>query len=300
MKKNNSLKVLLCLLVLLSLTAPIFAQRGRKPVIFAVLNDGKTFEPIAYVEQGKLNGAIDGASDQKDLALFHKTYFKPKSVYRLIFGGANAGTATVVSSDPNEECAKNTAQVTIKSTKTKLGGFVMALATDVAAKTDGSGVRRKPTAAERSEIEALVRAEMAKQKVSAGARANLRSHNLTALDVNNDKKADFVGSYWVETSKTERALLFFIAEKNSAGKYQFGFSEFRRIKQDEVLSEQITAVDEGYYNELLLDSLDYNNDGVGEIFTYTQGLEGAGFNAYKRAGGKWERTFEGSNYQCGF
>jgi hypothetical protein len=300
MKKNNSIKVLLCWLALLSFAAPMFAQRGRKPVIFAVLNDGKTFEPIAFVENGKLNGAIDGAAEQAEIISFNKTYYQPKSVYRLIFGGANAGTATVVSSDPNAECAKNMAQVTVNSTKTKLGGMVLALATDAATKNAGSGVRRKPTPAERTEIEALVRAELARQKVSAAAIKNLRSQNLTALDVNNDKKADFVGSYWVSTGKTGRALLFFIAEKNSAGKYAFGFSNFSRIKQEEVMSGQITAVDGGYYHELLLDIFDYDGDGVGEVFTYVQGMEGAGFNAYKRAGGKWEKAFEGSNYHCAF
>ena len=300
MKENNSIKVLLCLLALLSFAAPGFAQRGRKPIIFAVLNDGKTFEPIAFVENGNLIAAVGGDGEPQDIALFHKTYYKPKAAYRLIFGGANAGTATVVSSDANAECSRNLAQVSVSSTKTKLAGFVMALATDAAMKKAGSGVRRKPTPAERAEIEALVRGELARQKVSANARKNLRSQNLTALDINNDKKADFVGSYWVETSKTERALLFFIAEKNAKGKYEFGFMEFRRIKQEDVMSKEIKSVDEGVYHEVLLDVLDYDGDGTSEIFTYVPSFEGAGFNAYKRENGSWKKSFEGSNYHCGY
>lgn len=300
MKKNNSIKILLTSLVFLSFIAPAFAQRGRKPIIFAVLNDGKTFEPVAYVEKGKLTKPVDGGDDAKDVLLFNKTYYKPKSAYRLIFGGASAGTATVVSSDPKSECARNLADVTVVSTKTKLGGFVMALATDAVSKKAASGLRRKPTPAERAEIEALVRAEFADQKVSAAAIKTLNYHNLTAIDVNNDKKAELVGSFWVETGKTERALLFFIAEKNSAGKYEFGLSEFKTVKQEEVMSGEIKAVDSGYYHELLLESFDYDDDGAGEIFTYIQGMEGAGFNAYKREKGKWMKAFEGSNYHCGF
>jgi hypothetical protein len=300
MKKNKRVKVSLCLLVLLSLMAPVFAQRGRKSVIFAVLNNGTTFEPIGYVENGKLTSAIDGASEEKVVALFNKTYYKPKSQYRLIFGGADAGTATVKSSDPKAECSKHMADVTVTSTKTKLGGFVMALATDAVSKNSASGLRRKPTASERTEIEALVRAEYAKQKVSANARKTLFSQNLTALDVNNDKTAELVGSYWVETGKTGRALLFFIAEKAANGKYQFGYSSFSQINQEDVMSNDIKSLDDGTLHEVLLDVYDYDNDGVGEIFTYTPSFEGAGFTTYKRANGKWEKAFDDANYHCGY
>jgi hypothetical protein len=300
MKKNNFVKTLLCVLSVLSMFSPLFAQRTRKPIIFAVLNDGKTFEPIAYIEKGKLTATVGGDSDQKDIVLFNKTYYKPKTAYRLIFGGANAGTATVVSSDAKAECSKNQAQVSVSTTKTKLGGMVMALATDAVTKKAGSGVRRKPTPAERTEIESLVRAEFTNQKVAANAIKNLKYQNLTAVDLNNDKKAELIGSFWVDSGKTERSLLFFIAEKNSSGKYEFGLSEFKVVKQEEVMSEQITAVDTGIYHELLLDSFDYDNDGVSEVFTYIQGFEGSGFNAYKRAGGKWEKAYEGSNYHCGY
>jgi len=42
------------------------------------------------------------------------------------------------------------------------------------------------------------------------------------------------------------------------------------------------------------------SDGTGEIFTYVQSFEGAGFNAYRRASGKWTQSFETSNYHCAF
>ena len=299
---NSSFKVPLCLLLLLSIAAPVFAQRGRKPIIFAVLNDGKMLEPIAFIEKGKLTAPVGGDADPKDLLAFTNSYYKPKSSYRLIFGGANAGTANVVSSDPKAECSKNMAQISVTSSKTKLGGFVMALATDAAAtKKAVSGLRRKPNWTERNEIDALARAEFTNQKVSAAALKTMNYHNLTALDVNNDKKAELVGSFWVNTSDKERGLLFFIAEKNASGKFEIALSEYKTVKQEEVMSGEIKALDTGgYYHELLLDAFDYDNDGTGEIFTYVQGFEGAGFYAYKRANGKWEKVFEGSNYHCGF
>lgn len=267
-----------------------------KPIIFAVINDGKKLEPIALVEKGKLTPPVGGDGDSKLITSFHKTYYKPKTSYRLIFGGANDGTASITASDPASECAKNIADIAAVPTKAKLKGRVMALATNVSVAKAGSGVRRLPTAAERSEIEALVRAGFAKQKSDG----KLDYHNLTALDVDGDAKAELVGSFWVETAPTTRALLFFIAEKGSDGKYSFVYSDFYNIKQEDVMSGEISSVDQGVLHELLLDIFDYDGDGTSEIFTYTQSFEGAGFNVYKREGGKWIRAFEGTNYHCAF
>jgi hypothetical protein len=299
MKKTFFAKSFACLLIVVLSFSAIFGQKP-KPIIFAVLNDGKTLEPIALIEKGKLVPASDGGDEEKVKTLFTKTYYKPKTSYSLIFGGANGGAVTVKSSDPKAECSSNMADVLTKSTKAKLSGFVMALATN-APPSAAKSARRQPTADERAEVTALVRAELAKQKVAASALKNLKFHNMTALDVEADGKAEIVGSSYVETSATSRAVLFFIADKNKAGKYAFGFSEFKNVTEDEMMSgADIKAVDSGIYCELLLDVLEYNGDKTSEIFTYTQGLEGSSFAAYRRDGGKWVRAFEGGNYHCAF
>jgi hypothetical protein len=299
MKKTFFAKSLTSILLIISTFSAIFGQKA-KPIVFAVLNDGKTLEPIALIEKGKLVTASDGGDELKVKALFAKTYYKPKTSYQLIFGGASGGVVTVKSSDPTSECGSNLADVLTNSTKAKLGGFVMALATNAPPSTVKS-TRRQPTADERAEITALVRAEFAKQKVSASALNNLKFHNMTALDVETDGKAEIVGTSYVETSPTSRAVLFFIADKNKAGKYAFGFSEYKAVTENEMMSgADIKAVDTGIYCELLLDVLEYNGDKTAEIFTYTQGLEGSGFTAYRRSGGKWVRAFEGGNYHCAF
>src|SRR5437660_1556006 len=89
--------------------------------------------------------------------------------------------------------------------------------------------------------------------------------------------AAFVGSYWIEIDKLTRGLLFFIADKGGDGKYSFGYSEYRSVDQASVMSGEIKSIDDGVLHELLLDSFDYDGDGKGEIFTYTQSFEGAGF-----------------------
>src|SRR5690242_8345575 len=107
----------------------------------------------------------------------------------------------------------------------------------------------------------------------------LRFQNLTALDVDNDGKPEFVGSYWVEIDKLTRGLLFFIAQRGSNGKYAISYHEYRTVDQANVMSKSIKDVDEGVYHELLLDAFDYDGDGVAEIFTYQQSFEGSGFHA---------------------
>lgn len=288
-------------LLILSLVLPMFAQKTTtKPVtkvIFAVLNDGKTLEPLAKVENGKLMQTVSGGDDGAIVDAFNKTYYKPKTTYSLIFGGNSSGTATVLKSDPSAECGKNLATASVSSPKAKLKGMVMALATNISPVKSGSGVRRMPTPAERAEVEKLVSAEFAKNKVSA---KTLRSHNLTALNVDKDGKIEFVGSYWVATSATERALLFFIADTVRAGKLSIGFADFRVVKKEEVMSQDIKDLDSGIYHELLLDVLDYDGNGVAEVFTYSQGFEGASFTVYQRNEGVWEKAVETSNYHCGY
>lgn len=283
------------------------AQKARskpapkaRPVVFAVLSDGKVIEPIAYADKGKLEQAIDNAAEPPKITAFHRSYYKPTATYRLIFGGSDAGSVTVKSADPKAECIANTASITFTSPRAKLKGNVMALATNVATTTKGSGVRRLPTAAERAEVEALVRAEFERQKVNASAAKDLKYHNLTALDIDADGNIELVGTFWVATEPKTRALLFFIAEKGSDGKYSFGASDYRVIEEKDVMSGEISALDDGIYHERLLDILDVDNDGSAEVFTYIQSFEGAGFNAYRRSAGKWTKVYDGANYHCGF
>lgn len=301
--KNLKVNKLLAVGFIISLLAiGAFAQRKSvsKPVIFAVINDGKTIEPIAYIDKKKLVNTVAGDSSQKDLAAFSRKYYKAKTKYKLIFAGTNSGVVTVKSSDYKAECSSNMAQVTLEATKTNLKGFVMGLATDARTIKTATGIRRLPTPTERSEFEKIVRDEFIKQKVSAGLVKKLEYHNLTAIDVDKTGIVELVGSFWVNTSPTERALLFLIVDKEKSGNYSLTFSDFKTVKQSEVMNEEIATIDQGIYHELLLDSFDYDGDGVSEIFTIIQGFEGTSFNVYKREKSLWTKSFEASNYHCGF
>lgn len=302
-------KIFICCALILSTVSITFPQkRGKakpsaktKAIVFAVISDGERIEPIGEIDNGKLVQTVGGDSDAKLLLDFSQNYYKPKTTYNLIFGGAKNGTVTVVNSNPKSDCGKNAATVTTQSAKAKLKGLVMGLATNQTSSKSAAGLRRLPTAAERSEIESLVRAEFTKQGVSANAVKNLKYHNLTALDVNNDGTPELVGSFWAENSAKERNLLFFIAEKNKGGKYNFGYSEYQKVVPDEVMSGELKDLDdEAMLNELLLDALDYNGDETAEVFTVVKAFEGYNYNVYSRQNGKWTKVFEGGNYHCAY
>jgi len=297
-----------CGLLILFTVSATFSQKRTatkpapktKSIVFAVLNDGQTLEPIGEIDKGKMIATANGGDEPKTLTSFTNTYYKPKTTYSLIFGGASNGTVTVKSFDAKSDCGKNLAQVSTQSAKAKLKGLVMALATNEKTTKTASGLRRLPTATERAEIETLVRAEFTKQGVSANAAKNLKYHNLTALDVDNDGKAEMVGSFWAENSAKERNLLFFIAEKNDDGKYNFGYSEYEKATPDNVMSGDLKDLDGGIGNELLLDAMNYNGDATAEIFTIARAFEGNNFNVYSRQNGKWTKVFESYNYHCAY
>lgn len=279
-------------------------RRGRTPakqIVFAVLNDGKLIEPIGEIDKGELIEAKSDSGDAKSLATFVSTYYKPNTVYNLIFGGARSGSVTVKSSNAKSECIKNAGNVETRAARAKLQGLVMGLATNKVSQKAASGVRRLPTPAERSEIEALVRAEFSKQNMSPTAVAKMSYHNLTALDVNNDKTPEFVGTFWTSNGAEERNLLFCIAEKDKSGRYALSHSEFKTVKKDEVMSGDLNDLDkEAIGHELLLDVMEYDGDNNAEIFTLVKAFEGFNYNVYSLRDGKWTRVFETYNYHCGY
>ena len=269
--------------------------KSAAPVIFAVINDGKTVEPIAFVEKGELVN-YDNSDESAEIA---KNYYKTGSKYNLIFGGVPSGTVTIKKSNVGTECGGSSADVSVSSGKAKLSSFVMALATNMPAKTKASGVRRMPTAAERAEIESLVRAEYRKNKVPATALKQLHYYNLTAIDADNDGAVEMIGSYWLAPRKDRRDLLFFIAEKGPSGKYTLTHSEFSAVTPKDIMSGDPRDLDT-MGGESFLDLFDYNGDGVGEIFTIEKAFEGNNYHVYARKGKQWTKIFDAYDYRCAY
>ena len=302
----NSPKTPWLIVAALLFTASVLGQKpapksgaAPKPVIFAVLDGGKRVEPIASVNAGKL-AAYDFGEEAQNKA-FANSYYKPKASYALIFGGAADGTLAILKSNIGTECGGASANTAPRTVKAKLAGLVMALATNAKINANTPAYRRKPSIEEKREIEKLVAAEFAKQGASAAAVKTLRYHNLTALDVEDDDLPEFVGSYWIAPTSGERRLLFFIAEQDANGKIQFSVSDHSIVKADDVMSGEVKDLDTGIGHELLLDVLDYDADGVREIFTIGRAFEGNNYYVYKRGeGGTWTKVHETYSYRCAF
>lgn len=293
------LTILFCALTGLSQKKEV-KKEPPKTTVFAVVNDGKQIEPIAYIVNGKLEPIVGEDADVVENPEFVKAYYKPKTKYNLIFGGDNVGTATVMKDLANSDCAANQAEISIKSKSVKPKGFVMALATNAATKKTVKGTRKLPTAEERLEIEKLVMAEMLKQNIPIKKINELRYHNLTKVDVDNDGNAEFVGTYWYNTGDKVRSLMFFIADKDKNGVITIPFTKFNEVKEADVMDGNIKTVDTGIYHELLIDLFDVDADGTGEVFTIVNSFEASSFNAYKKVDGKWTQVLETSNYHCGY
>jgi hypothetical protein len=293
-------KIIILSILITMFASVVFAQKTTvKKAIFAVAFDGKSIEPIAFIEDGKLTEPVGGSANGKAITDFVRVFYKPKTTYDLIFGGTVAGKVTAVKNNAESDCGKNLGDVSTTSAKVKLKGLIMALATN-ATTPKVTYFRRIPTAAERGGIEKAVREELTTNKVSAKNQKVLHYLNLTAVDVNHDGTPEFVGSYWVSTSATERGLLFFIAEKDADGSYTLSQNSFNLIKQKDVMSSKIKDVDDGVYHELFLDVFDVDGDGSSEVFTMTQSFESNSFTVYSKGKDAWSKLFESSNYHCAY
>lgn len=291
------------LLVGLAVLTPALLAQGVRPkskekpktIIFSVLQGGTTVEPIAFVEKKKLSEIGAGVGSPLN-ASFVRNYYRPGSRYNLIFGGAPSGEVSIRKSWIGTECGGSSADVQTVARKAPLKGNVMGLATN-AVIVNASSWRRAPTPAERAEIEALVRSKFAQN----GARAaQLRSHNLTAVDIDRNGVAELVGSYWTAPKADERATLFIIGERVSNGRYALTHFDYTHYKPGDVMSGDITDLDGGTYQSLLLDAFDVDEDGTDEIFTIQAAFEGNNYHVYSKSGDKWRRTFETYVYRCGY
>jgi hypothetical protein len=271
----------------LLLCLPSYGQSSSKKILFAVLDDGKRIEPVGFVQSGKFVASGEG----KDPGMGGEVnpYLAAGKSYTLVFGGSADGTTKVVKQITGE-CAGKSAEVT--STKTSLKGYVMAVASDGPFALKTPAYRRLPTDAERAAVEKLVRDEFTKQKVPADALKTLNYLNLTAIDLERNGNPDLIGSYWVSPKDTERALLYVVVEMDSSKNYKLTYSEF--------MSGNVKDLDSGMYHNLLLDYVDIDGDGVGEIVNTAQAFEGRNFSVLKRSGGIWNRIHESYNYRCGY
>ena len=274
--------------------AALFVVYGTQPASAYMV-------PFVLIEGGQFKQPIAGDSDADELTRFTSAYYSKGKKYRVLFGGGEAGSLTVKKSNKDEECSRSSADVALRSTA-RLNRNVMALATDSASLGGAKNTRRPPTAAERTALMPLVRAAYKEKGLPAALLPSLTTVNLTALDLDNDGKAELVGSFVAK--KTGRAAaryaLFLFAEPQG-NSYRTAVLQYEKFTDADLMSgADLTVVESGVYLERLVDALDLDGDGAHEVVTERDGLEGDSYFIYKKQGGAWKQVYEFGNYRCAF
>src|ERR1041384_2592166 len=190
------------------------AQPRNSAVVFAVSSEG---------DEGSMDAVVDvnGARLQRPYndemeagrKSFGQKYFAAGKVYRLIFGGGDAGTVKVNSWDLG--CNNIHAKVT-PSTSARLGGKVMALATTSETLGKRQSMRRAPSESERAAVLTLMKSIYRERRTPANLMSAIKVTNLTATDVDGDGAYEMIGSFTLAAKNKFERDLFLIAKPQGA------------------------------------------------------------------------------------
>jgi len=282
------------------------ATATQDSVIFAVTRrpDAEfAFEPITIYRRGTFAGSITGESSPAELTRFAGNYYRAGQRYRLIWGGAEAGTLVAKESQKMTDCAKAAATADVQTT-VQLGGNRMALATNAPKLGLAKSSRRAPTDAERAQVKSQVERIFREKGVPAAALDKLKTINLTATDLNNDGAAELIGTYSIRRDGTEILIdqLFVLAEPATAGELKIGIAQHGQLKGTDFTDiESLESVGESaFQTEILIDQLDVDGDGTGEVFTISYSFEGTNYTIYKKGAKGWSAIQEFHNYRCAY
>jgi hypothetical protein len=271
--------VSLCALVGIPAVMTI-AQTRKQTVILAVSSESGegSLDALAVLAGKQLRSPY--SDEQKDRQkTFAEDFFKKGTVYRLIFGGGDAGSATV--NGWNEGCNNVHAQASI-STSAKLGGKVMALATNSDTLGKRSISRRPPTDAERSAALALMKNIYQQHRTPASLMSAIKITNLTATDLNGDGKYELIGSFALAAKNKFERDLFLIATPQVSG-----------LRAEFVKFQAYQPPAEGFLSSIdFIDQLDIDGDGVGEVFATSGAFDGYALLAFKKVAGRWRQVHD--------
>lgn len=287
----------MCVVISVMTTAQTRAPRRTSgnsgaTVIFAVSqNEGEAqLEPIVVINRGRYAQPPVGGLNPKESAQavrnekrFIADYFRAGREYRLLFGGGEAGSLNVKNYiEPG--CVGMTASATVQ-TPVKLGGEVLALATDSATLGRGKGMRRAPTEQERARALELARNALKSNRVAASRISKMETNNLTAMDLNGDGKDELIGSFSIKGEWGIESSLFLIAEPSGGG-FKPALSWYHYGSEAEVQFRR------------LVDAVDLDGDGVAEVIAGGSYYESNDYLIYKKVGGRWRVVYQGGGGGC--
>jgi hypothetical protein len=265
-------------------TAP--AQPRKGVVVFAVSAESGTgsMDAVVVVDGKQLRAPY--SDEQKDRQKsFANEYFAPGKIYRLIFGGGEAGSVTV--KKWSEGCNNVHAEVT-PATTARLGGKVMALATSSESLGKRASARRAPTDAERAAVMVLMKSIYSQNRTPASLIPAIKVTNLTATDLNGDGKYEMIGSFTLAAKNKFERDLFLIAHQQGA-----------TMRADFVKFQAYQPPPETFLSSIdFIDQLDLDGDGTGEVFATQGGFDGYALLIFKKAGGRWRQVYDQIGDAC--
>jgi hypothetical protein len=277
------------------------AGSGAGAVLFVVTQDrsGSYVEPLVGVIQGRYIEPPSGASE--NFEQFAGRYYRAGQKYRLLFGGGEAGTATLKEwSGKASDCGRSRASVELETTA-RIGGLVgIATTSDTLGRKAPS--RRFPSAAERSAVSEMAQKILRQKGVPATSLQSMKTINMTAIDLNGDGKMEVVASFTARTREKGEAVhhLFLIAEPDGDG-FDVGVMKYARTARGDLpQGASLDDVDDAVLTEVLVDHLDLDNDKLNEVITMTKSFEGATYKIYKRQKGQWATLYEFYSYRCAY
>ncbi len=260
-------------------------QREKTVLLTVSVESGEAAIDVVAILDGK-QLRHPYTDEQKDAQKsFGNQYWSPGKKYRVTFGGGDAGTVTMKSW--NEGCNNIHAQGTPDITA-KLGGKVMALATNSETLGKRAGARRAPTDTERAAVLALMKNIYRQRRTPASLIAGIKVTNLTATDLDGDGQYEFIGSFALAAKNRFERDLFLIAKQQGNAMR----AEFVKFQAYQPPPEQfLWSID-------FVDQLDLDGDGVGEVFATAGGFDGYSYVIFKKVGGRWKEVYDQIGDAC--
>ena len=271
------------------------AQPQNAAVVFVVSAEGDegSMDAVVIVNGARLQRPYNDEMES-GRKTFGEKYFAAGRIYRLIFGGGEAGTVKVKSWDLG--CNNIHAKVTA-NTSARLGGKVMALATTSETLGKRQSTRRAPTESERAAVLTLMKDIYRQNRTPANLMSSIQVTNLTATDLDGDGTYEMIGSFTLGTRpssptgegaiKFERDLFLIAKPKGAAMKADFVKFQAYQPPPEQFLS----SID-------FVDQLDLDRNGVGEVFATQGGFDGYGYLVFRKVGGRWREVFNFAGDAC--
>jgi hypothetical protein len=278
-------------------------SRRESPAIFAVSQNGSEsfLDPVVIVIGGRYTKPSSGEGGEAAMSRFAARYYRPGQKYSLFFGGGKSGSVTVKQwLGKSEECNRSMAGVSLNTTA-KIEGKVMGLATNVDSISRRESSRRIPTQGERASVVKLAQSVFTQKGATAPLLQGLRTINMTAMDLDDDGSFEVVGSFMLKKKGGKEARgLFLIAEPRGA-QYRAGFTRHEVMADTDLPGgASLDDLEDYVLAEILVDQLDLDRDGKGEIVTMDRGFEGVTYKIYKREKARWRKVYEYYSYKCAF